>query len=654
MEGKMKPQITWLDQPQTFAVNRLPAHSDHKFYESEAACEAQASALTRSLNGTWQFFYSVNAGVRPENFYRPDYDRSGFRTIPVPGHIELSDYDKIHYINVMYPWEGHIFRRPAYAVDGDPRTGSFSRADYNPVGSYVRQFDLDPAMAGKRITICFDGVEQAMYLWLNGHFIGYAEDSFTPSEFDLTPYIQEKDNLLAVEVHKRSTAAFLEDQDFFRFSGIFRDVTLCAKPALHLEDVWVKPGLCEDNRSGVLELEGTLSADCPDRLRDSRIEVLLQDAQGKEIYSAVLLPGAQGAAAGNPFSAQETDDFSVSFAMDPAELGEVQSWDNHRPNLYTVLLRVISADGTVQEMVPVKTGFRRIEIKDKVIKLNGRRLILNGVNRHEWNAETGRVVTMEDMQTDIRILQENHINAVRTCHYPNQKRWYELCDEAGIYLMSETNLETHGSWQKAVGTEPSWNLPGSVPQWREAVLDRAVSNFETFKNHVSVLFWSLGNESFGGDNLADMNRYFKEKDSSRLVHYEGVVQQPQYKDRISDVESRMYDTPQGIENYLDNQPDKPFILCEYMHCMGNSLGGMQSYMDLLDKYEMYQGGFIWDYMDQAIMVTDEVTGRKVLRYGGDFDDRPANYEFSGNGILFADRTGKPALQEVRYFYGKYE
>lgn len=654
MEGKMKPQITWLDQPQTFAVNRLPAHSDHKFYESEAACEAQASALTKSLNGTWQFFYSVNAGARPEEFYKPGYDRSGFHTIPVPGHVELSDYDKIHYINVMYPWEGHIFRRPAYTVDGDPRAGSFSRADYNPVGSYVRQFDLDPAMAGKRITICFDGVEQAMYLWLNGHFIGYAEDSFTPSEFDLTPYIQEKDNLLAVEVHKRSTAAFLEDQDFFRFFGIFRDVTLCAKPALHLEDVWVKPQLCEDNRSGVLKLEGTISADGTDRLRDSRIEVLLQDAQGKEIYSATLLPGAQGAAAGNPFSAQETDDFSVSFALAPAELGEVQPWDNHRPNLYTVQLRVISGDGTVQEVVPVKTGFCRIEIKDKVIKLNGRRLILNGVNRHEWNAETGRVITVEDMQTDIRILQENHINAVRTCHYPNQKRWYELCDEAGIYLMSETNLETHGSWQKAVGTEPSWNLPGSVPQWREAVLDRAASNFETFKNHVSVLFWSLGNESFGGDNLAAMNQYFKEKDDSRLVHYEGVVQQPQYRDRISDVESRMYDTPQGIENYLDNQPDKPFILCEYMHCMGNSLGGMQSYMDLLDKYEMYQGGFIWDYMDQAIMVTDEVTGRKVLRYGGDFDDRPANYEFSGNGILFADRTEKPALQEVRYFYGKYE
>ena len=251
----------------------------------------------------------------------------------------------------------------------------------------------------------------------------------------------------------------------------------------------------------------------------------------------------------------------------------------------------------------------------------------------------------------MQIFKANNINAVRTCHYPDQIPWYDLCDENGIYMMSETNLESHGSWQKLGGTEPSWNVPGSVSQWKEAVLDRARSNFETFKNHVSILFWSLGNESYAGDDIEAMNAYFKGKKDGRLVHYEGVVQNRAYEDTISDVESRMYATPDEVREYLENNPKKPFILCEYMHDMGNSLGGMDSYIKLLDDFEMYQGGFIWDYIDQAILITDEVTGRKVLRYGGDFDDRPADYEFSGNGIVFADRTEKPAMQEVRYYYG---
>ena len=304
--------------------------------------------------------------------------------------------------------------------------------------------------------------------------------------------------------------------------------------------------------------------------------------------------------------------------------------------------------------MPYDVGFRRIEIRDQVILLNGKRLIINGVNRHEWNARTGRVIGMEDMIRDMEILKANHINSVRTCHYPDQIPWYYMCDSCGIYLMAETNLESHGSWQKMGAVEPSWNVPGSLPQWREAVMDRARSNFEVFKNHTSVLFWSLGNESYAGDNLLEMHRFFKEADPGRPVHYEGVFHNRAYEDEISDMESQMYAPPERVEAYLRNRPKKPFILCEYMHDMGNSLGGLKSYMDLLDRYEMYQGGYIWDFIDQALFVKDEATGREVLRYGGDFDDRPSDYEFSGNGIVFADRTPKPAMQEVRYYYGLYD
>lgn len=642
----MIPQLIWLDDPETFQVNRLPAHSDHSHFCNEQEMEEEKNSLMQSLNGTWKFCYSECAVKRPAEFYREDFPVSDFDEIKVPGHIELAGYDKIHYINTMYPWEGHYYRRPAYSLEGKAKwQGMFSEADYNPVGSYVKEFDLEEGLWGKRVCIRFEGVEQAMYLWLNGSFVGYSEDSFTPAEFDLTPYIREKGNRLAVEVHKRSTAAFLEDQDFFRFFGIFRNVTLYAKPQMHMEDLWVKPELTRDGQGGIeVEMKVSLRKN-----RNGRIEVLLEDPDGN-----LLLKEKSFVSAGQKEASEkagEAEFLEVCCRLERKEIGSVKPWDNKEPFLYRLLIRLYDEKEILEEVVPYKIGFRRLEMIDKVIYLNGKRLIINGVNRHEWSAQGGRCIGKKEMDEDIQCFLRNNINAVRTCHYPNQICWYDLCDENGIYVMAETNLESHGSWQKMGAVEPSWNVPGSFPQWREAVLDRARSNFECFKNHTSILFWSLGNESYAGDNIEAMNAYFKEKNDGRLVHYEGVIHNRVYEDMISDVESRMYAPPGEVREYLDHNPKKPYLLCEYMHDMGNSLGGMDEYIRLIDEYEMYQGGFIWDFIDQAILVKDSVTGRMVLRYGGDFDDRPSDYEFSGNGIVFADRTEKPAMQEVRYYYG---
>lgn len=631
----MQADIKWLDNPEVFRVNQIEAHSDHNYYLNYEEFKSGKNKLMQSLNGEWDFKFSINVMERPMNFYQTDYDRSGFDKILVPGHIELAGYDQIRYINTLYPWEGKRYLRGAHSIDGaGDGAGMFSKAEYNPVGSYVKHFDLDENLVGKRIHICFEGVEEAMYVWLNGEFIGYAEDSFTPSEFDLTPYIKAKNNVLAVQVHKMSTAAFLEDQDFFRFFGIFRNVTLKAIPDVHVQDMWIKPTLNEDNTSGAIRVDVKISAV---KVGEKSAKFILADKSGNKLLCKdIALEDTEGMVQGSMM----------------AEVEKVIPWDNRSPYLYEAFIEVYE-NGQLAEVVFYRVGFRRLEIIDKVMYLNGKRLILTGVNRHEWNAKTGRVIGMDEMISDMKCVKRNNINAVRTCHYPDQIPWYYMCDEEGIYLMSETNLESHGSFQKLGAIEPSCNVPGSIPQWKEAVIDRARNNFETFKNHTSVLFWSLGNESYAGDNIEAMNQYFKDKKDGRLVHYESSYYNRAYEDTISDIESRMYAKTADVEEYLINSAKKPYILCEFMHDMGNSMGGLGSYMELIDKYEMYQGGFIWDFIDQAILVKDEVTGKEVLRYGGDFDDRPADYEFSGNGILFADRKEKPAMQEVRYYYGLY-
>ena len=646
-EEKERRVNSYLSDPSVFQINRMPAHSDHRHKRGFAEKE---SSFYQDLCGVWDALYTEDIENRKRDFYRLDFRSDEFHKLKVPGHAELQGLGKIQYINTQYPWEGIEMLRPPMVP-----------VKTNAVISYVRYFDVDERLRGNRLFIVFEGVEQAMNLYLNGEFIGYSEDSFTPAEFDITKYVKDTGNRLAVEVFKRTKAAYIEDQDFFRFSGIFRPVYIYAKPECHIDDIDIRSTLLPEKQaeepaheekkgflnklksmfsghkdrkdvkvsaSGNGRFSLSLKLSATDSFQLYEVSASLSDAEGNVLYEKRC-----GADSGIAFDEEDFD---------------VRPYSNKDPYLYTLRLEVLRNDKTV-ETVEYPVGFRRIEIIDKVIYLNGERLIINGVNRHEWSPYTGRAISLREMEEDISIMKRNYINSVRTCHYPDSIPFYFMCDEAGIYVMAETNLESHGSWQKMGAVEPSWNVPGDDPAWKDIVLDRARSNYETFKNHPSIIFWSLGNESYAGECIREMDAFFKERDPSRLVHYEGVFHRPELKASISDVESRMYASPDEIREYFHQDGSKPFLLCEYMHSMGNSLGGFEDYDALIDEFDGYQGGWIWDFIDQALY-TKRADGKEVLRYGGDFSEKPSDYEFSCDGILFADRTEKPGLEEVRYFY----
>lgn len=621
----MIPNLNWLEDPTIFRVNRLDAHSDHVCYASPEELENRNTSLRQSLDGQWRFSWSKCPAQRPADFWQMDFPLDHFGTIQVPGHMETQGYGQIQYINKLYPWDGHTFLRPPH-IDWDN----------NPVGSYVREFDLAPGLLGKQVCISFQGVEKAFFVWLNGSFVGYSEDTFTPSEFDLTPYLRPTGNRLCVEVYKHSSASWLEDQDFFRFSGIFRSVYLYAKMPVSVDDLWLNTSLDKDLSTGRMTVRLAASGEAVTGVHCR----ITHDTDG-EVWSGNLT-----------FDVRDGFLFSQELV-----LPHIRSWAYGTPELYHVLLTVENGG-----FIPYDIGFRRFEMVDKIMTLNGKRLMINGVNRHEWNASSGRCIDTGDMAAAMEIFHRNNINAVRTCHYPNRSEWYFLCDQNGIYMMDETNLETHGSWQKDMTVDPEWNIPGSLPQWKDCVLDRANSMFQRDKNHVSILFWSCGNEAFCGSNIVAMADFFRSQDSGRMVHYEGcywtrgVVNgtpnsphwRPEYE-TVSDMESRMYATPAEIREYLEGNPPKPYISCEYMHNMGNSLGGMESYVRLGEEFPLYQGGFVWDYMDQALWHRN-AQGQTVLGYGGDFGERQCDYNFSGNGIVTADGVEKPCTQELRYWH----
>ncbi len=605
-------KLEWLSDPTVFRVNQLEAHSDHVFYERKEEI-GKPMPLQFCLNGEWKFSYAKCPQERVVDFWEPGHPIEDWDTIQVPGHMETQGYGCNHYVNTMYAWDGIEELRPPQV------------RKENPVGSYVKEFVLPAAYEGRRLILSFEGVSTAMYLWVNGTFVGYAEDSFTPSEFEITDLVQTGTNRICVEVYKYSSASWIEDQDFFLFSGIFRDVHLYALPHTHIQDLFVTAEVAENLQTADVNMHVKMSGD----LSGCSLLVEMKDAQGSLVCE--------------PAQLDVQKEVTVLFAV-----GDLHLWSAEDPYRYQLEFSILDAEGKLVEIVPMKYGIRRFEMKNGIMHLNGKRIIFRGVNRHEFHPRTGRAITKEDMIWDILCMKRNNINADRTCHYPNQKLWYELCDEYGIYLMDETNLESHGSWQKMGACEPSWNVPGNLPEWNENVVDRARSMFERDKNHPSILIWSCGNESYAGEDILNMTRFFHANDPYRLVHYEGCFWNREY-DAISDMESRMYAKPAEIAEYLEGRPKKPYISCEYMHAMGNSCGGMKLYTDLEDQYEQYQGGFIWDFIDQALWQKRK-DGKEYLVYGGYHDERPSDYGFSTNGIVYADRRESPKMQEVKQLY----
>lgn len=608
---EIRYDLSWLENPEIVAVGRMKAVSDHDIYLNAEELSTGKSSLHACLSGRWRFHYAPDLTTLPEGFWKADFDASGWDEIAVPGHMQLQGYGRPQYIDVQYPWDGaQALVPPQLPKD-------------NPTGSYVRRFTLPEAWKGMRVVLTFLGVEAAFFCWVNGRVIGYAEDGFTPSSFDITDALREGENTLAVQVYHYASCSWLEDQDFWRFSGIFRDVILTALPEAHVEDIFVHTDLTEDFAAAELRAVVKLSLpEWPVRLR-----AVLKDSVGCEVCALEQAATAE----------QE-----ISMHVDAPGL-----WSAESPELYRLELTLFDDKGEI-EAAATRVGFRKFEIKAGIMLLNGKRILLRGVNRHEFSPYTGRCITEKEMLADVVACKRNNINAVRTSHYPNQSLWYRLCDEYGIYLIDEANVESHGTWALPWGRRMETAKPGDDPDWLPSLIDRATSMQERDKNHPSVLMWSCGNESGGGRMFFEMAEHFRRRDPSRIVHYEGVCEDRRFND-TSDVESRMYVSAERVSQWLDEHCDKPYILCEYSHAMGNSCGALHKYLALEDKYRQYQGGFIWDFIDQALAVTAP-NGRLRFAYGGDMDDRPTEREFCGNGLFFADRTPTPKLQEVRFLY----
>lgn len=606
-----------LADPEVFQVNRIPAHSDHTYYTCEQeAFDGASMHMRKTLNGTWKFNYALNIGCIPQDFHSTGYSCSGWGDIAVPGHMELQGYGIPKYNDTRYPWDG-IEEVVPHSI---PK-------DNSPVGCYVREFTIPEDWNGNKIFLSFQGVETAFNVWCNGKYVGYSEDSYTPSEFDITDCVTGGKNKLAVEVYKYCAGSWLEDQDFWRMCGIIREVYLYTVPYVHVQDVSVKTDLSTDYKDAMLSLE-----------------LKLANPAKSAVTTRFRLYNAGKLVADTP-SVSCIDKASLF-----AEVDNVELWSAEVPKLYQLYIYLEdAATGNLIEVVPYKVGFRKIEMIDNMMHINGKRIVFKGVNRHEFSCCRGRAITDEEMDWDIRFIKANNINAVRTSHYPNQTRWYSLCDEYGIYLIDEANLETHGTWHMGVNEN---TLPNDNVKWTAAVLSRAEAMLQRDKNHASIVIWSCGNESHGGSNIYKMSQYFRDADPSRLVHYEGVCHDRRYNDS-SDFESRMYTFIPQIEEYLNDSPQKPYILCEYSHAMGNSCGNLYKYTELADKYQMYQGGFIWDFIDQGLVKKDHF-GNDFIAFGGDFGDRPTDYNFCTDGIVYSDRKPSPKMQEVKYLYQNFK
>ena len=599
--------------PEYFKENRVEAHSDHKYYGSMEEMEQKQENFKYSLNGLWKFHYAKNYGSTVPGFEKESYCCKTWDDIRVPAHIQMEGYGVPQYANVQYPWEGWEEVKP-----GEIPT------EFNPVASYVKYFEVPEAMKGKRVFISFQGAESGIALWLNGIFVGYSEDSFTPSEFELTEYLKEGENKLAAQVFKFTSSSWCEDQDFFRFSGIYREVYLYAVPNVHVSDL-------------------RLRAELDDTYTQGTLEILLQGTAAGKVQVTLAKNGETTANAEGELGEESRIVMQVQHPV---------LWSAEQPELYDILLEVYDEAGALSEVIPYRIGFRRFEMQGNIMTLNGKRIVFKGVNRHEFSSVSGRCVSKEELIQDIVTMKQNNINAIRTCHYPDTSDVYDLCDEYGLYMIAENNLETHGTWDtEELKEHPDLNkiLPCDHPEWEAMMLDRVNSMYQRDKNHTAILIWSCGNESFGGKVIHEMSKFYKREDPTRLVHYEGLFHDRRYND-TSDMESQMYPSVESIKEFLAKDRTKPFICCEYTHAMGNSCGAMHKYTDLTDTEPLYQGGFIWDYIDQSIYKKDRY-GKEYQAYGGDFDDRPCDYNFSGNGIAYGgDREPSPKMQEVKFNY----
>ena len=598
--------------PTYFNDNRVAAHSDHKYYASVDAMEQDVNNFRHSLNGLWKFHYAKNYNSTIPGFEKTEYCCKSWDDIRVPAHIQMEGYDVPQYANVQYPWEG----REEVELGQIPER-------FNPVASYVKYFEVPEEMEGKKVFISFQGAESGIAVWLNGNFVGYSEDTFTPSEFELTPYLKEGENKLAAQVFKWTSSSWCEDQDFFRFSGIYRDVYLYAIPEVHVSDVKIQTLLDDTFTKADLVIDTKAT-------KAGKVKITLSK-DGEELQSV-----------------EETLAEESQYVM---KVENPELWSAESPVLYDLLLEVMDENGQVTEVIPQRVGFRRFEMKDSIMMLNGKRIVFKGVNRHEFSSVSGRVVSREELIKDLVTMKQNNINAIRTCHYPDAVGIYELCDEYGIYMIAECNMESHGSWDISAEQTGDFSkvVPCDRPEWMDMMLDRVNSMYQRDKNHPAILIWSCGNESFGGKVIYEMSQLYRKMDPNRLVHYEGVCHDRRYND-TSDMESQMYPSVEAIQEFLEKDRSKPFICCEYTHAMGNSCGGMHKYTDLTDTEPSYQGGFIWDYIDQSIYKKDRY-GKEFQAYGGDFNDRPCDYNFSGNGIAYGgERDASPKMQDVKFNY----
>lgn len=601
-----KDKPWWLD-PEVNEVNTMAPRAAFFAYETENLAKADQKARSErylSLEGKWKFNFSKDHDKAPRDFYSLKYDDSQWTDFPVPGILELNGYGDAIYSNNGYPWRTQFRPEPPFVEERN-----------NYTGSYRKMVTVPADWKGERIYLHVGSATSNLMVWVNGKFVGYSEDSKVSAEFDLTKYLTPgKENLIAMQVMRWCDGSYLEDQDFWRFTGIAREVYLYARPQAHIADLFITPDLVNNYQDGTLEVKlNAVGA------KGETVMFSLKDKEGKEVAAQTAKVGGNG-------------EVKVNF-----DIKNPLKWTAETPNLYTLYTTLM--DGKqVAEVVPQRVGFRKVEIKNAQVLVNGQPVLFKGANRHELDPVTGYVVSMDRMLEDIRVMKELNINAVRTCHYPNDPRWYELCDIYGIYMVAEANIESHGMGygDKTLAKEPTYE---------KAHLERNESNIKIYKNHPSIIFWSVGNEAAYGPNFEKAYDLVKAYDPSRPCQYEQAGQNGK-----TDIFCPMYYDYGGCDKYSQGDNPRPLIQCEYAHAMGNSMGGFKEYWDMVRKYPKYQGGFIWDFVDQGLRVKNK-QGKTIYAYGGDFGRYPtSDHNFNCNGIINPDRKPNPHANEVRYYY----